>query len=401
MANKSHPKVFFKVWAVLSFVAGLILAGNNDHGVFMSMSNGEEAIAFPTFEGNHLSNGSSHSLRVDPPHESHPQLPKLVILDTDMGNDIDDALALAMLHALAQQGECRLLGVAVSKDNPYAAQYVDAVNTYYGRGDIPIGKVVGGVTPEDGKFVRQIVTSADDGVARYPKTVSDDSHEDAVPMLRRLLVAERDHSVIPIMIGFSTNMAQLLESPGDEISPLTGTELFRQKVSQVVAMAGDFSAEVQAKPTVENREYNIHRDVESARKFFSQCPVPVLFCGFEIGMNLMFPARSFETDYEWCDYHPVVEAYYNFKPMPYDRPSWDQATVLAAVRPDYKYFEESESGTVEIDEQGIALFKAHDAGLHKVLILSAENQRRVLRDIIQLCAQPVGAPARSAVPVPN
>ena len=29
-----------------------------------------------------------------------------VIFDTDMGNDIDDALALAMLHALSDRGEC-------------------------------------------------------------------------------------------------------------------------------------------------------------------------------------------------------------------------------------------------------------------------------------------------------
>jgi len=31
-----------------------------------------------------------------------------VIFDTDMGNDVDDALALAMLHALESRGECRL-----------------------------------------------------------------------------------------------------------------------------------------------------------------------------------------------------------------------------------------------------------------------------------------------------
>ena len=34
--------------------------------------------------------------------------PPGVIFDTDMGNDVDDALALAMLHALESRGECRL-----------------------------------------------------------------------------------------------------------------------------------------------------------------------------------------------------------------------------------------------------------------------------------------------------
>jgi inosine-uridine nucleoside N-ribohydrolase len=361
------------------------------------MSHSEDTFAYPTIDNHGFANGDALLRRVDAPHDAHPQSPKLVIFDTDMGNDIDDALALAALHALAQQGECRLLGVAVSKDNPYAAQYVDVVNTYYGFGDIPIGKVVDGVMPEDGKFVRQVVNAETDGEIRYRKTFADDSYELAVPMLRRLLVEQRDHSVILVMVGFSTNMAQLLDSPGDALSPLNGKELFKQKVSQVVAMAANFSPEVQANPTMENREYNVHRDVPAARKFFHECPVPVLFCGFEIGCELMFPARSFETDYQWCDYHPVVEAYYNYKDMPYDRPSWDQATVLAAVRPEYNYFEESEAGTVTIDEQGIAIFKADKHGLHKYLILSPENQRRVLKDIITLCAQPVATQDRATV----
>jgi hypothetical protein len=33
-----------------------------------------------------------------------------VIFDTDMGNDIDDALALALLHALESRGECHHRG---------------------------------------------------------------------------------------------------------------------------------------------------------------------------------------------------------------------------------------------------------------------------------------------------
>ena len=35
--------------------------------------------------------------------------PLHVIFDTDMGNDVDDALALAMLHAFASRGEVQLL----------------------------------------------------------------------------------------------------------------------------------------------------------------------------------------------------------------------------------------------------------------------------------------------------
>src|SRR5213079_580140 len=44
-----------------------------------------------------------------------------LIFDTDMGNDIDDALALGVIHALESRGECRLLAVTLSKDNDFAA----------------------------------------------------------------------------------------------------------------------------------------------------------------------------------------------------------------------------------------------------------------------------------------
>src|SRR5436305_12410321 len=77
-----------------------------------------------------------------------------VIFDTDMGNDVDDALALAILHALESRGECRLVGVTITKDNPWAAPYVDAVNTFYGRAHIPVGMVKGGVTPENSRMIQ-------------------------------------------------------------------------------------------------------------------------------------------------------------------------------------------------------------------------------------------------------
>ena len=79
--------------------------------------------------------------------------PLHVIFDTDMGNDVDDALALAMLHALASRGEVKLLAVTVSKDNPWAAEYVRLVDEYYGRGSIPVGIV------HDGKKSKMACTS--------------------------------------------------------------------------------------------------------------------------------------------------------------------------------------------------------------------------------------------------
>src|SRR5437763_8043502 len=75
-------------------------------------------------------------------------VPVRLIFDTDMGNDVDDAVALAMIHALESRGEARLLAVTVTKDNRWAAPFVDLINTFYGRGELPIGVVRNGKTPE-------------------------------------------------------------------------------------------------------------------------------------------------------------------------------------------------------------------------------------------------------------
>src|SRR5262245_56167345 len=67
-----------------------------------------------------------------PPIDPAPKRPIPLIFDTDIGNDIDDALALGMIHALVSRGECKLLAVTITKDEPLSAPFVDAVNTFYG-----------------------------------------------------------------------------------------------------------------------------------------------------------------------------------------------------------------------------------------------------------------------------
>src|SRR5262249_21894730 len=76
-----------------------------------------------------------------------------LIFDTDVGNDVDDVLALGMIHALQSRGACELLAVTVTKDNDLAGPFVDAVNTFYGRPKIPVGVVRKGKTPDEGKFL--------------------------------------------------------------------------------------------------------------------------------------------------------------------------------------------------------------------------------------------------------
>jgi len=304
-----------------------------------------------------------------------------VIFDTDMGNDVDDALALAILHAFETRGEAKLLAVTVTKDNPYAAVLVDVIDTFYRRGEIPIGMVRNGKTPNDSPMIRVPCERLNPGGSFvYPRRMALGAAPDAVAILRQTLAREEDASVTIVQVGFSTNLARLLDSGADQYSPLSGAQLVARKVRLLVAMAGHFPP---AQP-----EYNVVTDVPSAQKVFAEWPSPVVFSGFEVGAALLYPARSIEHDFSWVRDHPVVDAYRNYMHMPYDRPSWDLTAALYAVRPDAGYFKLSAEGTVRVDEKGNTLFTPLAGGKHRYLILDEAAKARTLEALTLLASQP-------------
>ena len=159
-----------------------------------------------------------------------------LIFDTDIGNDCDDVLAMGVIHSLQSRGECQLLAVTITKDHEFAAPFADAVNTFYGRGDIPIGVCRSQVTPHAGKF-NLLANDAE----KYPHDLSSGSDApDAVAVLRETLASQKDGSVVIAQVGFSTNLAKLLTSKPDDVSPLSGMDLVKKKVRLLSIMAGAF-----------------------------------------------------------------------------------------------------------------------------------------------------------------
>ncbi len=308
---------------------------------------------------------------------SHPQA---VIFDTDMGNDVDDALALAMLYRYSDEGKAKVLGIAVNKNDIASAEFIDIVSTYYGYGDTPIGVAAKPVdTSADG--VNQNGMNFVTAVSKmdFPRTVKDySSLPSAVQLYRRLLSAQPDHSVVIISVGFSTNLAALLDSPADDISPLSGRELLEKKVKCVSSMAGNFRKEGEGRFA----EYNVVRDVPSARKFFAECPVNIVVSPFELGDELHFPAAEVEKNFGYEGPNPVAEAYKAYLPMPFDRPIWDLTSVLYGIEGN-RFFRQSGLGKVEVDEQGLTTFCAHPTG--RDIILSVDKVRH--QEVIDRCVQ--------------
>jgi purine nucleosidase len=311
--------------------------------------------------------------------------PVPLIFDTDICGDCDDVLALGMIHALQSRGQCTLLAVTISVDHELAAPFVDAVNTFYERGDIPIGVVGKGGVIEESKFL-SLVAEQESGRFRYRHDLlANESVKDATALLRATLAGQADHSVVIAQVGFSTNLARLLDSPADESSPLTGRELVERKVKLLSLMAGAFQ------PIEGNRrylEYNVVRDVASARVLAQRWPTAMVYSGFEIGIALPYPAVSIERDYSYVPHHPLAEAYFRHNPPPHNRPTWDLTSVLYAVLPDRGYFDVSARGTVTVEPDGFTRFDEKPQGQHIYLILRPEQKPRVLEALVQLSSQP-------------
>jgi inosine-uridine nucleoside N-ribohydrolase len=301
--------------------------------------------------------------------------PVRVIFDTDMGNDVDDAIALALLHVLESKGEAKLLAVTLTKDNRWAAPYVDLVNNFYGRPGIPVGMVHNGKTPADSPMIQvPAERKKPDGSFVYPRRLASSADApEATALLRRILSAEKDHAVTIVQVGFSTNLARLLESDADR-------KLVAKKVRLLVAMAGAFP---EGKP-----EYNVKTDIDAAKKVFHEWPGEIVASGYEVGLSILYPATSIEHDFSYVKDHPIADAYRAYKKMPYDRPTWDPTAALYAVRPAAGYFTLSPKGQIKVDNEGRTSFQEDPGGRCRYLKVSEAQRAQVLKAMIELASQP-------------
>lgn len=286
-----------------------------------------------------------------------PAEPMPVIFETDLGNDVDDAMAIDLLYKYMDEGRINLLAIMLNKVEDGVADYADILRTWYGYPETPIGIIkegadcskdavnyaaaVAGMTNEDGTPLFQ--RSAPDSV-EFPL---------AVTLYRQILAQQADTSVTIISTGFSTNLARLLDTPADEYSDLTGAELVEKKVKILVTMAGALANQT-------TPEYNIIRDIPAASKVFSEWPGPVVTSPFEVGIQINYPGKSIAEDFAWAETHPMVEGYKAYLPMPYDRPTWDLTSVLYAVEgPEVNgvpYFQVQGPGTIEFTPEAYSIF---------------------------------------------
>lgn len=283
-------------------------------------------------------------------------IPVKVIFDTDMGPDYDDVGAIAVLHALADRGELDILATVASDAHPDIAPTIEVFNRYFNKPHIPIGQANKQLAPN---FTAK--TNWNDAlIQKFAPEVKNKTYKPAAEVYREVLAKQPDNSVTIITVGFMTNLAELLKSPADQYSKLSGMDLVKKKVKNWVSMAGGFP---------QGREFNVFKDASSSFYVFNHFPRPILFTGVELGNKIktgaMIAAKNDQSS-------PVSMGYQLNLPHYLDKPekarsSWDQTAVLLAARNPADYFYLSGNGTFKVEEDGSNTWIPDEKGLHRFI----------------------------------
>lgn len=298
-----------------------------------------------------------------------------VIFETDMGNDVDDALAIDMLYKYHRNKKINLMAIMLNKEGQYPPRFIDLLNRWYGCKKIPIGATTRekNSTMWHVKNFTEVVCQMKDEKGRplYKQLPEGkENWQDAVMLHRQLLAKSDDHSVTIISVGFSNNLSALLASQPDGFSPMNGKELVAKKVDRLVVMAGHME-------NPNYKEFNVINDVPACQKVYDEWPTPIYTSPFELGEKILYPARSIKEDFGWTKHHPIVDAYKNYLPNMEDRPTWDLTAVLYAIDPG-QMFSLSPAGRIKVTDRGCTTFTPETTGSHYYMYTNEEQRKQIL-----------------------
>ena len=271
-----------------------------------------------------------------------------IIYETDMETDCDDAGALAMLHALQDNGEVDLLAVMHNTSDDFSVGYIDAVNTYYGHPDLPIGAY-----KKDDTYSRDIAILLN-CCTDYTQPIVNDTRfkqdvntradvPEAVDLYKKILQQQPDSSVVIVSVGYLLNLKNLIN---DDL----GLQLVRKKVKDLILIGRTWFPKDTMLPLSMNlggQQIN-HTAAMASMKVFEHWPTPIHVAG-----NFMpKPYHRGKELIRTPENNPVREAYriYRERYEDWDHHLADLETVYYAIYRDQKaeYFSLGTEGTPKI-----------------------------------------------------
>ncbi len=185
-----------------------------------------------------------------PPPIYHKAPPEKVIIDTDIGDDIDDAFAVALA---LRSPELQILGITTTfGDTETRAKLLDRFLAEAGRPEIPVA--AGAPTPPKSNFTQRRYAVNN----RYAKP----SHPDAVTFLLDQ-IRHNPSEVTLIAIGPLMNVGAAIDKDADTF----------RKLKRVIIMGGSIKRGYGdvgfGTPTPPQPEWNILNDIPSAQRLFA------------------------------------------------------------------------------------------------------------------------------------
>lgn len=280
-----------------------------------------------------------------------------VLLDLNIDGDCTNLCSLAVLNILANRGDADILATTACFKSPLATGCIKAINRYYGHPDIPVGILHRQEATHPTPFMKPV------NVKFCPDFPDGEDVEDTVDVMRRVLAAQEDDSVVLTVVGCFASVEALLRSEPDEISALDGQTLAEKKISKIVVMGGGFPTFGSKEQFAEN---NIAVQVPAAQYVAEHWKKPLILSAYEIGIRTL-SLREFR--YFGSDDHPLHMMYVinNGDGFVNGNPSWDQTAVLESVYPG-RYFYYHREGKLSVTDDGRTILDDRAEGKHTYLI---------------------------------
>lgn len=276
-----------------------------------------------------------------------------IIIDTDIGNDCDDAGALALMHNLKKKYDFDVLAIGSSTPYIEGAHSIKLINDYY-KNNCLIGQNY--IFKDNEKIRNDLYTMKLCEIENVDKSIK---YETYVKALRKAY-ASSDEKVDLVILGPFNAMYDFLMSKGDEFSPYSGLELVNKKTSHIYIMGGTFANPLKffAGGYIKS-EWNIKSDIKSVQYFINNVNVEMTFIPFESGLFLTGKNLINNNN-------PVYKCYQIYSNGL--RESWDLVTMYYAISKDESIFNKSAKGTISIDDEGVTTFTESTRGKHDYLL---------------------------------
>lgn len=149
------------------------------------------------------------------------------IIDSDFSSDVDDVLAISMACYYMDHNMIDIKGVALCTMSNRGAYAMSALLKAHGYGNIPVA-----IAGQDG------IAIGSKWLYNMSNRYHDEEYTYGTTGFYRRILAQAEKPINIVTLGQLTNLSDLLNSPADGYSPLTGAELVAQKVKCLYAVAG-------------------------------------------------------------------------------------------------------------------------------------------------------------------